>query len=132
MDPNTYKINEAWMDRVEEVVNYVFDDDMYCILNVHHDTGERGWLKANSTNLDQKKDMFTAIWKQVSVNFADYNKILDESANQWYMPNSKAFPISNELSDSCGYSHLKEMSPSLQNVSGLHGQRINNQKQEQK
>lgn len=106
MDPNTYKIDEAWMDRVEEVVNYVLDDNMYCILNVHHDTGEKGWLKANSTNLDQKKEMFTAIWEQVSANFADYgdkllfegyNEILDESANQWYMPSSEAVPISNDL-----------------------------------
>lgn len=106
MDPNTYKIDEAWMDRVEEVVNYVLNDDMYCILNVHHDTGEKGWLKANSINLDQKKAMFTAIWEQVSVNFADYgdkllfegyNEILDESSNQWYNPSSKAVPISNEL-----------------------------------
>lgn len=106
MDPNTYKIDEVYMNRVEEVINYVLDDDMYCILNVHHDTGEKGWLKANSTNLDQKKEMFTAIWEQVSANFADYgdkllfegyNEILDESSNQWYNPSSEACPISNEL-----------------------------------
>lgn len=106
MDPDTYKIDDAWMDRVEEVVNYVLDDDMYCIINVHHDTGEKGWLKANSTNLDQKKEMFTAIWEQVSVNFADYgdkllfegyNEILDGSSNQWWNPSSEACPISNEL-----------------------------------
>lgn len=106
MDPNTYKIDEVYMNRVEEVINYVLDDDMYCILNVHHDTGEKGWLKANSTNLDQKKEMFTAVWEQVSANFADYgdkllfegyNEILDESSNQWYNPSSEACPISNEL-----------------------------------
>ena len=41
MDPTTYQIDEAWMERVEEVVNYVLTNDMYCILNVHHDTGEK-------------------------------------------------------------------------------------------
>ncbi len=106
MNPNTYKIDEVYMNRVEEVVDYVLDDGMYCILNVHHDTGEKGWLKANSTNLEKKKEMFTAIWEQVSVNFADYgdkllfegyNEILDESSNQWYNPSSEACPISNEL-----------------------------------
>ncbi len=106
MDPNTYKIDEIYMNRVEEVINYVLDDGMYCILNVHHDTGEKGWLKANSTNLEHKKEMFSAIWEQVSANFADYgdkllfegyNEILDESANQWYNPSSEACPISNEL-----------------------------------
>ncbi|MDO4864702.1 MAG: cellulase family glycosylhydrolase [Ruminococcus sp.] len=106
MDPNTYKIDEVWMNRVEEVVNYVLEDDMYCIINVHHDTGENGWLKANSTNLDTKKKMFSAIWEQVSANFADYgdkllfegyNEILDASANQWWNPSSEACPISNDL-----------------------------------
>lgn len=106
MNPNTYEIDDVWMDRVEEVVNYVLDDDMYCIINVHHDTGEKGWLKANSTNLDQKKKMFTAIWEQISENFADYgdkllfegyNEILDESDNQWWNPSSEACPISNDL-----------------------------------
>ena len=46
MDPNTYKIDDVWMNRVEEIVNYVLEDDMYCIINVHHDTGEKSWLKA--------------------------------------------------------------------------------------
>lgn len=106
MDPNTYEIDETWMNRVEEVVNYVLDADLYCIINVHHDTGEKGWLKATSDNLEQKEAMFSAIWEQVSVNFADYgdkllfegyNEILDGSANQWYNPSSEAVPIANEL-----------------------------------
>ena len=33
------KVFDAWMDRVHEVVGYVLDAGMYCILNVHHDTG---------------------------------------------------------------------------------------------
>lgn len=106
MDPNTYKIDDVWMNRVEEVVNYVLEDDMYCILNVHHDTGEKGWLKANSNNLQNKEAMFRSIWEQISENFADYgdklvfegfNEILDESSNQWWNPSSEACPISNEL-----------------------------------
>ena len=106
MDPVTYKIDETWMNRVEEIVDYVLEDDMYCIINVHHDTGEKGWLKANSTNLQTKKAMFTSIWEQVSDNFADYgdkllfegfNEILDGSSNQWWIPSSEACPIANDL-----------------------------------
>ena len=106
MDPYTYKIDDVWMNRVEEVVNYVLEDDMYCILNVHHDTGEKGWLKANSKDLQKKEAMFRSIWEQVSENFEDYgdklvfegfNEILDESSNQWWNPSSEACPISNEL-----------------------------------
>lgn len=106
MDPSSYKIDDTWMNRVEEIVNYVLDDDMYCIINVHHDTGENGWLKANSTDLDNKKKKFTAIWEQVSAEFKDYgdkllfegyNEILDGSTNQWWNPSSEACPIANDL-----------------------------------
>lgn len=102
---NDYVIDAAWMNRVEEIVNYVIDNDMYCIVNVHHDTGEKGWLKASSNNLDQKKAMFTAIWEQVSENFAGYgdrllfegfNEILNDS-NEWVNPNAEAVSITNEL-----------------------------------
>ena len=38
MDSNG-KVDEAWMKRVHEVVDYVINAGLYCILNVHHDTG---------------------------------------------------------------------------------------------
>lgn len=105
MDPNTYQIDEAWMNRVEEVVNYVLTDDMYCILNVHHDTGENGWLKASSTNLDTKKKILKAIWEQISERFGDYgdkllfegfNEILDDNS-EWVNPSQESLNIVNDL-----------------------------------
>ncbi len=104
MDSN-YNIDEAWMDRVEEVVNYVLNDDLYCILNVHHDTGENGWLKASSNNLDTKKEMFTAIWEQISERFGNYgdklifegfNEILDDNS-EWVNPSQESLNIVNDL-----------------------------------
>lgn len=101
-----YNIDDAWMDRVEEVVNYVLDNnDTYCILNVHHDTGENGWLKASSNNLDTKKEMFTAIWEQISERFSGcgdklifegFNEILDDSS-EWVSPNQESLNIVNDL-----------------------------------
>ena len=32
-----YQINEAWLNRVQEVMDYAIDNDMYVILNIHHD-----------------------------------------------------------------------------------------------
>ena len=32
-------VNAAWMNRVKEVVDYVVGEGLYCILNVHPDTG---------------------------------------------------------------------------------------------
>lgn len=105
MDPNTYKIDDAWMNRVEEVVNYVLDEDTYCIINVHHDTGENGWLRASTNNLEKNEEIFTAIWKQISERFADYgdhllfegfNELLNDS-NEWVNPDSTAVDVTNEL-----------------------------------
>ena len=48
MDSNG-KVDEAWMNRVHEVVDYVIDAGLYCIINVYHDTGngDTHWLHAN-------------------------------------------------------------------------------------
>lgn len=100
-----YVIDKEWMDRVQEVVDYVVNDDMYCIINVHHDTGANGWLRASDTNLEEDKAMFTAIWTQVCARFADYdghllfegfNEILND-ANEWVSPDSRAVEVVNEL-----------------------------------
>ncbi len=102
---SSYKIDEEWMDRVEEVVNYVLDNDMYCIINVHHDTGENGWLKASETNLEENKKKFAAIWEQICERFGGYgnkllfegfNEILNEN-NNWVNPNKESLNVVNEL-----------------------------------
>ena len=105
MDASTNQIDKEWMDRVEEVVNYVLDNDMYCIINVHHDTGEKGWLKATENGIDVKKAKFKTIWEQVSERFGEYgdkllfegfNELLDEESN-WTKPGEAAGRITNEL-----------------------------------
>ena len=105
MDPDTLTIDPEWMDRVEEVVNYALDDNTYVILNMHHDTGTDGWLKASDTDLDRKKEIYQSIWQQVSENFKDYsdhllfesfNEMLND-ANEWTKPDIRAIQIVNEF-----------------------------------
>lgn len=83
MDENTYQVDEAWMNRVEEVVNYVLDEGMYCILNVHHDTGagdeggkQTPWMFADKEIYEQTKDKFKALWQQIAERFEKYDKYL--------------------------------------------------------
>lgn len=89
-DSNGYKINSEWLARVKETVDYIIDNDMYCILNVHHDVGGESWLKASDSNINANKEKFTALWTQIANAFADYdnrlmfegfNEILDEDNN---------------------------------------------------
>ena len=96
------KVNDAWMKRVKEVVDYVIDNGMYCILNVHHDTGAdsdtfTSWLKASNNSYKANKDKYEYLWTQIAETFKDYdehllfeayNEMLDEK-NTWNEPVDK-------------------------------------------
>ena len=76
-------INEAWMARVEEIVGYVLDAGMYCILNSHHDTGTEGWLHASSSNYAQNSEKYKKMWQQIATRFEKYgNRLIFESFNE--------------------------------------------------
>ncbi len=105
MDPQTYEIDSAWMDRVEEVVGYILDEGMYCVLNVHHDTGSDNWLTADPNNYAAKEEKFTAIWRQIAERFAPYgekllfegyNEILND-AREWTNPRPEDYDAANQL-----------------------------------
>lgn len=84
-DPIGTEIDLVWMARVKEVVDYVIDEGMYCILNVHHDTGtnDTSWIKANMSNYNKNKDTFEAIWTQIANQFKDYGeKLIFEGYNE--------------------------------------------------
>lgn len=74
-------IDEEWLARVKEVVDYVIDNDMYAIINVHHD--DYTWL--NPTYADQQavSERLTAIWTTLSEEFKDYDQhLLFEGMNE--------------------------------------------------
>jgi aryl-phospho-beta-D-glucosidase BglC (GH1 family) len=78
MDGN---VDPAWMARVHEVVDYVIGQGMYCIINVHHDTGADGsgfksWIKADEANYTQNKTRYERLWKQIAEEFKDYGPLL--------------------------------------------------------
>ncbi len=79
------QIQSAWMQRVHEVVDYVISQGMYCILNVHHDTGasNTAWLIADGDVYNRQKDRFEAIWTQIAEEFKDYDQhLLFEGYNE--------------------------------------------------
>lgn len=82
LDSNN-KIDEAWMTRVEEVVNYVLKAGCYCVINVMHDTGEKGWLYADMGDYATQTVKYQAIWKQIAERFKSYgDKLIFESFNE--------------------------------------------------
>lgn len=85
---DTGKVNDAWMNRVKEIVDYVVDNGMYCIINVHHDTGADGgsfksWLKADEDVYAQTQEKYEYLWKQIAEKFKDYDgHLLFEAYNE--------------------------------------------------
>lgn len=78
-------VKPEWMKRVHEVVDYVIDQGLYCILNVHHDTGQgdQRWLIANESVYDQTVARYENLWKHIAEEFKDYDqKLLFESYNE--------------------------------------------------
>ena len=91
-DPSTWvgtDVDAAWMARVKEVVDYVLDEGMYCILNVHHDTGasDTAWLVAGEDAFESAKTRYQALWQQIATTFQDYDqRLLFESYNEMLDP----------------------------------------------
>ncbi|WP_295085252.1 cellulase family glycosylhydrolase [Ruminococcus sp.] len=78
----SYNITKQWMDRVQEVVDYAIDDDMYVILNVHHDNDQK-YMYPDSAHYQQSKNYMTTIWSQIADRFKDYDsKLIFETMNE--------------------------------------------------
>lgn len=74
------KIDEAWMKRVKEVVDYAIDNDMYVILNLHH---ENAWLKLTDKEKTAAQKKFKAVWEQICKTFKNYDEhLIFEAMNE--------------------------------------------------
>lgn len=98
-------VNAEWFDRVQQVVDYVISQDLYCVLNVHHDAGADGWLEASSECFDSSSKKFARLWKNIALRFRDYdsrlifegfNEMLD-SRNSW--TNAREFDAYQAVND---------------------------------
>lgn len=82
-DDNGYKINPDWMKRIKQVVGYAYKNNMYIILNMHHD--DKDWLNIGASDSEWTKIMekYCAIWTQIANEFKDYDEhLLFEGANE--------------------------------------------------
>lgn len=92
------QVDTAWMNRVQQIVDYVINSGLYCVVNVHHDTaaGSGAWVKADAANHTANSARFKGLWTQIATRFKDYdhhllfesyNEMLD-AANTWNAPKS--------------------------------------------
>ncbi|MDO5294328.1 MAG: cellulase family glycosylhydrolase [bacterium] len=79
-----YSIDENWISRVQDIVDYCISEDMYCIVNVHHDGAEQtGWLRIAADDIDTVYEKYEGVWRSIATKFKDYDEhLLFESMNE--------------------------------------------------
>lgn len=115
-------VSPQWLYRVKEAVDYVISRGLICIINVHHDDGTGGWLRAMDSdsatcNGMTKADInakFVKLWRQIATFFEPYdyhllfeghNETLDNGGDEstdyvtknWVNPNAAELAHINEL-----------------------------------
>ena len=85
---SNYTIDSAWLARVKEVVDYCYKNDMYVILNIHHDTKSSasdsgaGYYPRSSVYSSSEK-FVTSVWSQAAEYFKDYDyHLIFETLNE--------------------------------------------------
>lgn len=72
-------INSEWISQIKEVVQWVINNNMYCIINVHHDGKSGNWLSRGLIS----KNKYDKLWTQIAKEFKDFNEyLIFESMNE--------------------------------------------------
>ncbi|MDR2575127.1 MAG: glycoside hydrolase family 5 protein [Treponema sp.] len=82
--PN-FIIDAERMNRVEEVVNWILEEDLYCILNLHHDggTSPKSWILKAGNDPQGITRQFAAVWRQIANRFSGSSKkLIFEAMNE--------------------------------------------------
>ncbi len=76
-------INEAWMDRIQEVVDYVMSfDNMFAIINIM-DTPNLNAYALDDSYYDKTMTLVERVWTQVAERFKDYGaRLIFENLNE--------------------------------------------------
>lgn len=98
-------VDEEWFDRVQEVVDYAYDEGMYVILNAHHEN----WYDPYKSNLTAAKRKMKNLWTQIANRFEKYGeRLIFEGMNEprwrgtnmeWNGGNSEGRQAVNQLNE---------------------------------
>ena len=81
-----YNIREDWLARAAQIVNYAAENDMYIIINSHHD---EDIFKFTNAQVEDSLAAFKKIWQQIASAFRNYNeKLIFEALNEPRTKNS--------------------------------------------
>ncbi|MCK5463451.1 MAG: glycoside hydrolase family 5 protein [Bacteroidales bacterium] len=85
LDTTPYTVDSAWMDRVEQVIDWALDTGLVIIINSHHDNE---WLY---DEFPKNMKRFEKLWEQISTRFTDKSEnLIFEIINEPYFDLSRA------------------------------------------
>lgn len=88
-----YSVKEMWMSRIQEVVDYAVSEDMYVVLNIHHDgchneaPKPHGWLDVEGSDekFEKVREKYDGLWKTIANRFKNYDEhLLFAAMNEVY------------------------------------------------
>jgi endoglucanase len=87
-EPISYKIQEEWFTRIIEVIDWcIHENDMFVILNSHHD---ESLFSLYNSNLRQAASIVEKLWTQIGNMFSHYDeRLIFEGLNEPRSRNSK-------------------------------------------
>ena len=97
--PN-YSIDAAWLNRIQQVVDYAYNRGLYVLINMHSDgykTIGGSWLICDAANQTAIRDKYQKVWQQIATRFANYDqRLILESMNenfdgQWGRPTQPCY-----------------------------------------
>lgn len=79
-----FTIDEGYLARVGEIIDYAHNADMYVVVNDHWDGGWWGMFgSAKQETRDKAMEMYKSMWTQIATYYADHgNYLIFESANE--------------------------------------------------
>lgn len=79
-----YTISEAYLNRVEEIINYALNADMYVILNDHWDGGWYGMFGSeDEATRELAMEAYKGMWTQIANRYKEYgDRLIFEGANE--------------------------------------------------
>ncbi|MET9812091.1 glycoside hydrolase family 5 protein [Streptomyces sp. NPDC006355] len=81
-----YRINAAWLNRIQEVVNYAYNRGLYVLINMHGDgykTINGSWLICDASNQTAIRAKYQKVWQQIATRFQNYDqRLILESMNE--------------------------------------------------
>lgn len=77
-DKDNATIDPAWLNRVQEIVDYCISDGLYVLLNDHWDGGwiENSFNDISDVAVQQNSETLKRVWTQIAEHFRDYDEHL--------------------------------------------------------